>query len=169
MSFLNRLFGSAEKQQPKVEKRTLRNLRVGDFVSYDLVDYEVTGKIHYDDHGYTWDAYQLASAGKTLWLSVEMDDELEVGMYEKTRLAGIEPGAKKITYKDQAYFLEEQGRAYVRGEGRSQNVNGQEMSYYEYADEAGESFLSVEDWGGEVEVSHGFEIEEFEVSILAGS
>lgn len=169
MSFFNRLFGGTEKQEPKVEKRTLLNLRVGDFVAYDLVDYEVTGKIHYDDSGYTWDAYQLASASKTLWLSVEMDDELETGIYEKIRLAGIEPGAKKIMYEDRPYFLEEQGRAYVQAEGRSQNVSGREMDYYEYVDESGESFLSVEVWGGEVEVSRGYEIEEFEVTILAGS
>ncbi|TWT00523.1 DUF4178 domain-containing protein [Planomicrobium sp. CPCC 101079] len=169
MSFFNRLFGGAEKQEPQVEKRTLLNLRVGDFVAYDLIDYEVTGKIHYNDSGYTWDAYQLASASKTIWLSVEMDDELEVGIYEKSRVPGIELGTKKIMYDERPYFLEEQGRAYVQGEGRSQNVNGTEMDYYEYVDESGEYFLSVEVWGGEVEVSHGYEIEEFEVTILAGS
>lgn len=169
MSFLNRLFGGSEKQEPKIEKRTLQNLRVGDFVSYDLVDYEVTGKIHYNDGGYTWDAYQLASASKTIWLSVEMDDQLEVGIYEKIRLPGIEPGTKQIMYEDSPYFLEEQGRAYVQGEGRSQNVNGREMDYYEYVDKSGEAFLSIEVWGSEVEVSSGYEIEEFEVTILAGS
>ncbi|PSL40089.1 uncharacterized protein DUF4178 [Planomicrobium soli] len=169
MSFFSRLFGGTEKQEPIVKKRTLLNLRVGDFVAYDLVDYEVTGKIHYNDSGYTWDAYQLASANKTIWLSVEMDDELEVGIYEKSRAPGIEPGTKKIMFEERPYFLEEQGRAYVQGEGRSQNVSGSEMEYYEYADESGDSFLSVEVWGGEVEVSRGYEIEEFEVTILAGS
>lgn len=169
MSFLNRLFGGADKKEPKAEKRTLLNLRIGDFVSYDLADYEVTSKIHYNDSGYSWDAYQLVSAGKTLWLSVEMDDELEVGMYEKVRIPGLEPGSKEIMYEGRSYHLEEQGRAYVQAQGRSQNINGKDMDYYEYADESAESLLSVEVWGGDVEVSRGYEIEEFEISILAGS
>jgi len=171
MGFLSRLFYGTEKEKktPEVEKRTLRNLRVKDFVTYDLVDYEVAGKIHYNDSGYTWDAFQLVSGGKSIWLSVEMDDELEVGIYQKIRIPGLEPGTKKITHDGKTYFLEEQGRAYVTSEGRSQNVNGAEMDYYEYADESGESFLSVEVWGGEVEVSKGYEIEEYEITILAGS
>lgn len=169
MGFLNRLFGGTEKQAPQVEKRTLRNLRVKDFVTYDLVDYEVAGKIHYNDSGYQWDAYQLVSASKSIWLSVEMDDELEVGIYEKFRIPGLEPGTKQVTHDEKIYYLEEQGRAYVTSEGRSQNVNGAEMDYYEYVDESGESFLSVEVWGGEVEVSKGSEIEEYEITILAAS
>lgn len=169
MSFLNRLFGKADKQEPEAEKRTLLNLRIGDFVAYDLADYEVTSKIHYDDGGYSWDAYQLVSASKTLWLSVEMDDELEVGMFEKIRIPGLEPGAKEIEYDGRSYYLEEQGRAYVQAQGRSQNINEKDMEYYEYADESAESLLSVEVWGGDVEISLGYEIEEYEITILAGS
>ncbi|MBB5179993.1 hypothetical protein HNQ44_001417 [Planomicrobium koreense] len=169
MGFLDRLFGGKEKQAPEVEKRTLRNLRVKDFVTYDLVDYEVVGKIHYDDSGYTWDAYQLTSGGKSTWLSVEMDDELEVGIYEKFRIPGLEPGAKQITHDGKTYHLEEKGRAYVTSQGRSENVNGAEMGYYEYLDEAGDTYLSVEVWGSEVEVSKGFKIEEYEITILAAS
>ena len=169
MGFFSRLFSGTEKQPPEVEKRTLRNLRVKDFITYDLVDYEVAGKIHYNDSGYTWDAYQLISSGKNIWLSVEMDDELEVGIYEKIRIPGLEAGTKQVMYDGRTYYLEEQGRAYVTSEGRSQNVNGAEMNYYEYVDESGESFLSVEVWGGEVEVSKGYEIEEYEITILAAS
>ncbi|WP_211655542.1 DUF4178 domain-containing protein [Planococcus alpniumensis] len=169
MGFLNRLFGGTNKETPKAEKRTLLNLRVGDFVSYDLADYEVAGKIHYNDSGYTWSAYQLVSAGKTLWLSVEMDDELEVGIYETAHLPGLEPGAKQVSYDGRSYHLEERGKAFVKAEGRSQNVDGKSMDYYDYSDESGESFLSVEVWGGDVEASHGYEIEEYEITILAGS
>ncbi|MGO1058250.1 DUF4178 domain-containing protein [Planococcus sp. FY231025] len=169
MGFFNRLFGGTDKQAPEVEKRTLRNLRVKDFVTYDLADYEVVGKIHYNDSGYTWDAYQLASAGKSKWLSVEMDDELEVGIYEKIRIPGLEPGAKQIEHDGKTYYLEEQGQAYVTSQGRSENINGAEMDYFEYLDESGETFLSVEVWGSEVEVSKGYSIEEYEITILAAS
>lgn len=169
MSFFSRLFGSTEKPAAPAEKRTLENLRVGDFVSYDLADYEVTGKIHYNDSGYSWYSYLLVSASKTIWLSVEMDDELETGIYEKIRIPGIELGAKKILHDGKTYHLEEQGRAYTQGEGKSQNVQGKNVDYYEYADDSAQSFLSVEVWGGDVEVSRGFEIEDYEIKILAGS
>lgn len=169
MGFWKKLFGSTAETVPETKERTLLNLRVGDFVTYDLADYEVTGKIHYNDSGYTWDAYQLAASGKTLWLSVELDDELEVGMYEKVRISGLEPGAKKVTHDGRTYYLEESGRAYVKAEGRSENVHGRNVDYYDYADDSEEHFLSVEVWGGDVEVSYGYEIEEYEITILAGS
>ncbi len=169
MNFFNRLFGEASKKTPETEKRTLLNLRIGDFVAYDLVDYEVTSKIHYNDSGYTWTVYQLFSGGKTLWLSVELDDELETGIYQTIRIPDLEPGAKKVTYESQTYYLEEQGQAYVKAEGRSKSVHGKNVYYYDYTDESGKQFLSVEVWGGDVEVSRGFEIEEYEMNILAGS
>lgn len=169
MGFWKRLFEGTTETVPEAKERTLLNLRVGDFVTYDLADYEVTGKIHYNDSGYTWDAYQLAANGKTVWLSVELDDELEVGMYETVRLAGAEPGSKKLTYDGRTYYLEEEGRAYVKAEGRSENVHGKNVDYYDYTEDSGEHFLSVEVWGGDVEVSYGYEIEEYEITILAGS
>ncbi|WP_046179964.1 DUF4178 domain-containing protein [Domibacillus tundrae] len=169
MSFWKRLFGGAEESVPEAKERTLLNLRVGDFVTYDLADYEVTGKIYYNDSGYFWDAYQLAADGKIRWLSVELDDELEVGMYETVRVPGLEPGSKKVTYDGRTYYLEEQGRAYVKAEGRSENVHGKNVDYYDYMDDSEEHFLSVEVWGGDVEVSYGYEIEEYEITVLAGS
>ncbi|WP_050182156.1 DUF4178 domain-containing protein [Domibacillus robiginosus] len=169
MGFWKKLFGGGDKTVPEARERTLLNLRIGDFVTYDLADYQVTGKIHYNDSGYTWDAYQLAADGKTLWLSVELDDELEVGMYKTVRIPGLEPGSKKITYEERTYYLEESGRAYVKAEGRSENVHGKNVDYYDYTDDSEEHFLSVEVWGGDVEVSYGYEIEEYEITILAGS
>ncbi|OMP65953.1 DUF4178 domain-containing protein [Domibacillus epiphyticus] len=169
MSFFKRLFKGTDEKIPETKDRTLQNLRVGDFVTYDLADYEVAGKIHYNDGGYTWDAYQLSGNGKTLWLSVELDDELGVGIYEKIRIPGLEPGAKKVTHDGRTYYLDEEGRAYVKSEGRSENVHGKNVDYYDYADDLEEHFLSVEVWGGDVEVSYGYEIEEYEVTILAGS
>ncbi|AQQ54867.1 DUF4178 domain-containing protein [Planococcus lenghuensis] len=169
MGFFKRLFNGEDQEPAKVEKRTLLNLRIGDFVTYDLTDYEVTGKIEYDDGGYRWTAYQLNATGRILWLSTELDDELDVGMYEPVRIPGFEAGAAEVAYDGRTYYLEEQGRAHVEAAGTSRNVHGKHVDYYDYADETGESFLSVEVWGGDVEVSHGHEIEEFEVTILAGS
>ncbi|WP_100330067.1 DUF4178 domain-containing protein [Bacillus xiapuensis] len=168
MGFFSRLFHN-KKQEDEIEERTVLNLQVGDIVTYNLEDYQVVGKLHYNDSGYTWDAYQLQGEGKIKWLSVEMDDELEIGMYERANLQLDQPIPESVAYKDRQYHLSEQGTAFVKGEGRSQNVHGKDMEYYDFEDNSEEHFLSVEIWGSEVEVSYGYAIEEYEIKILAGS
>ncbi|WP_332849178.1 DUF4178 domain-containing protein [Bacillus sp. FJAT-42315] len=168
LGLFDRLFNRG-KVEAKVEKRTVLNLQVGDIVTYNLQDFQVVGKLHYDDHGYTWDAYQLQGDRKAVWLSVELDDELELGIYETVQLPLEVPIPKEVTYDGRQYRLEENGQAYVKGEGRSQNVHGKEVKYYDFEDASEEHFLSVEIWGSEVEVSYGYAIEEYEVKILAGS
>ncbi|KAB7704775.1 DUF4178 domain-containing protein [Bacillus aerolatus] len=168
MGFFERLF-KQEKEKPKVEKRTVLNLKVGDIVTYDLQDYQVIGKLHYNDSGFAWDAYQLQGERGVLWLGVEMDDELELGIYQAIKLPLEEPIPKKVTYEGQEYRMAESGKAYVKGEGRSQNVHGKELKYFDFEDDSEEHFLSVEVWGSEVEVSYGYAIEEYELKILAGS
>ncbi len=168
MSFLNKLFGKKEKQIPEVKKRDVLSIEVGDIISYDLEDYQVVGKLTYNDHGFEWIAYQLQSPAKTLWLSAEMDDELYLGVYEKIKLKLQEPLPKKLQHDGTNFTLDESGVATVRGEGRGKNVNNIQCKYYDYCDEEEEQFLSVEVWGSEIEVSYGYEIEEYEIKIIAG-
>ncbi|WP_102348103.1 DUF4178 domain-containing protein [Bacillus sp. Marseille-P3661] len=167
MSFLKRLFGQKEEVR-EVKERTVLSIEVGDIVVYDLEDYQVVGKLTYHDHGFEWIAYQLNSPNKTVWLSAEMDDELYVGIYEKITLKLHEPLPKEVTYDNTKYYLDESGIATVTGEGRGRNVNNMKCKYFDYCDDEREHFLSVEIWGSEVEVSYGYEIEEFEIKIIAG-
>ena len=167
MSFFSKLFGKSENVPKPVEERTMFNLQLDDIVTYDLEDYKVVGKISYDDHGFKWHAYQLDSVSGTIWLSVELDDELYLGMYKKAKLKLQEPIPKKIEYDGNVYYLDESGSARVTAIGRSQNVNGMTCGYYDYCDEEEEKYLSVEKWGSEIEVSTGYDIEEYELKIIA--
>jgi hypothetical protein len=167
MSFFSKLFGKKENVPKPVEERNMFNLQVDDIVTYDLEDYKIVGKISYDDHGFKWHAYQLEGVSKTIWLSVEMDDELYLGMYEKIKLKLKEPLPKKIEHDGTVYHLDESGSALVSGIGRNQNVNGMICGYYDYCDEEEEKFLSVEKWGSEIEVSAGYEIQQYELKIIA--
>lgn len=167
MSFFKKLFGQKD-DVPEVKERTVLSIEVGDIVTYDLEDYQVVGKLTYNDHGFEWVAYQLQAPSKTTWLSAEMDDELYVGMYEKISLKLREPLPKELTYDGTTYYLDESGVARVFGEGRGRNVNNMNCKYFDYCDEDEEQFLSVEIWGSEVEVSYGYEIEEYELKIIAG-
>jgi hypothetical protein len=169
MSFLSRLFTKKEKDIEKVEERNFFNMQINDIVIYDLEDYQVTGKLIYNDGGYEWYAYQLVGANETIWLSAEMDDELELGVYRNSKEKLSEPIPNKVTINGTMYSLDEQGTARVIGEGRGKNVNGQEVKYFDFTNEADDQFLSVEIWGSEVEVSEGREIEKYEIKIIAAS
>ncbi|MBU8908946.1 DUF4178 domain-containing protein [Desertibacillus haloalkaliphilus] len=165
MSFLRRLFRSKQQDEP-VKERTVMNIQVDDIITYDLEDYQVVSKLTYNDHGFEWTAYQL-QGNKTLWLSVEMDDELHVGMYEKITKKLNDPLPERVEHEGVTYYLDESGTAHVRGEGRGANVNGRECHYFEYCNDNEDRFLSVEIWGSEVEVSYGYPIEDYELKILA--
>jgi hypothetical protein len=168
MGIFDRLFKKKEKSN-EVEERNLFNLKIGDIITYDLEDYELVSKLTYNDSGYRWFAYQMISGNETKWLSVEMDDELELGIYEKVSLTLEKPLPKTIQYDGVNYTLDESGTAQVIGEGRGQNVNGKSLQYADYCDDTEEQFISVEVWGSEVEVSKGYEIDEYEIKVIAGS
>ncbi|UFT98028.1 DUF4178 domain-containing protein [Radiobacillus kanasensis] len=168
MGLFSKLFQKKE-ERPVVRDRTVLSLQVGDIVVYDLTDYEVVGKITYRDHSYEWIAYQLLEGRNTIWLSAEMDDELELGIYHKIPLQVSEPFPKQLSYEDKTYYLDEEGNATVVGEGRSRNINGRTTHYADYYDEEEEHYLSLESWDSEVEVSYGYPIEEYEIKIIAGS
>lgn len=151
------------------EKRTVLSIKIGDILTYDLRDYEVVGKITYRDGNYEWYGYQLLEGHDTIWLSAEMDDELELGIYKKVQLPVSKPFPKEVTYDNKTYYLEESGTASVVGEGRSSNLQGSEVDYADYADTDEASYISLESWGTEIEASLGYSVEPFEIKIMAGS
>nr|WP_256521672.1 DUF4178 domain-containing protein [Halobacillus sp. A5] len=162
------MFSKQQDQKQEVKERNALNLQIGDIITYDLVDYEVVGKITYRDGGYEWFSYQLLEGKNIKWLAAEMDDELELGIYETIKLP-VNSFPAKMEYESMTYHKDEEGEAHVVGEGRSKNVNGQTIRYAEYLSEDEETYLSLESWGSEVEVSYGFDIEEYELKIIAGS
>lgn len=169
MGFFSKLFSKNEQQKPEVEERHALNIQVGDIVTYDLVDYEVVGKITYRDGSYEWFSYQLLEGNSTKWLAAEMDDELELGVYETIKLPVSMPFPKELTHDGKTFHKDEEGEARVTGEGRSNNVSGRTARYAEYVSEDEEVYLSLESWGSEVEASVGYDIEPFEIKIIAGS
>ncbi|RCW62524.1 DUF4178 domain-containing protein [Saliterribacillus persicus] len=168
MGFFSKLFGKKE-EKATVNKRDLLSIQVGDIVEYDLADYEVVGKITYQDGNYKWYSYQLLGESKSIWLAAEMDDELELGIYEKIQLPVANDFPKEVVFNNKTYALDESGHAQVTGEGRSDSLTGQQIHYAEYCDDEEESFISVEDWDSDVEASIGYSIEPYEVKIIAGS
>lgn len=144
---------------------TVLNMRVGDVVSIEDIDYEVKGIIKYNDDGWRWTEYKLKDARITYWLSVEEDDDLEISLYEE--VVAITTEAPRVyEYKGTTYYMQEGSDAVVEHIEGNLNVNkGDEVDYYEYADEDGERLLSIEIWNGEVEMSVGRSIEDYNIEI----
>ncbi|MDC3415764.1 DUF4178 domain-containing protein [Aquibacillus salsiterrae] len=168
MGLFSKLF-QTKNEKPPIKERTPLSIQVGDIVVYDLVDYEVVGKITYRQGSYEWISYQLMEGNRTIWLAAEMDDEMELGIYKSVNLPVTFPYPKKLTFENRTYYLDEEGEARVVGEGRSKNINGMVTKYADYCDETEEHFISLEHWGSEVEVSYGFPVEAYEIKIIAGS
>ncbi len=169
VGIFSRIFSKSKKNEPAPKERDVLTIKVGDIVTYDLVDYEVVGKITYRSGNYEWYSYQLLEGKNTIWLAAEMDDELELGIYKKVTLPVSKPFPKELSHDGNKYYFDEAGTARIIGEGRSANLQGSEVEYAEYTDADEENFISLEVWGSEVEVSVGYPIESYEIKIMAGS
>ncbi|BAC12895.1 hypothetical protein [Oceanobacillus iheyensis HTE831] len=169
MGLFSKLFSKNKKSEPAPKERDVFTIKVGDIVTYDLVDYEVVGKITYRSGNYEWYSYQLLEGKNTVWLAAEMDDELELGIYNKITFPVSKPFPKELSHEGKTYYFDESGMARIIGEGRSANLQGSEVEYAEYVDEDEEGSISLEVWGSEVEVSVGYPIESYEIKIMAGS
>jgi CO dehydrogenase/acetyl-CoA synthase beta subunit len=158
-----------DDDQQKPIARNVLNLQVNDIVTYDLEDYIVVGKIVYSDSGYEWSAYQIKGDTRSVWLSAEMDDQLEVGIYERVQTKISTKIPDELQVEGITYYLEEQGFATIKeAVGQAGAAVGQRVEYWEFESD-NEDYLSIEKWGGDMEVSKGYSITEKELKIIAGS
>ncbi len=146
----------------------VRSLKPGDVVAYEGVDYIVDRSMRFDEDGFQWDEHLLSdsgASGRSLWLSVEDDEGVEVAIYEKAAGVELSPGPAEVEHAGVTYGREEQGRASFRVE-RAGGAPG-EAGTMEYADyRAGEQLLAFERYGtGGWEVSTGRTISEHVLDI----
>ena len=146
----------------------VRSLKPGDVVAYEGVDYIVDRSMRFDEDGFKWDEHLLSdsgASGKSLWLSVEDDEGVEVALYEKLAGVALTPGAASLEHGGVTYQREEEGRAAYRVE-RSGGAAG-ESGTVEYADySAGDQLLAFERYGtGGWEVSTGRKLSEHVLDI----
>lgn len=158
------------KSESTVKPRNdIFSLKVDDIVTYDLEDYIVIGKLVYSDSGYKWYAYHIKGESKNVWLAAELDDELELGIYERipTQVTTIK---KELVVNEITYYQEEHGMAkIVEAIGQVGATVGQSVEYWDFESDDEENYLSVEKWGGDIELSYGYPISLKEISWIAGS
>jgi hypothetical protein len=161
----------------------LDKMRPGYFVDYDLTTWEVTGAHRYDwdgDESYEW---QLSSAKGVIYLGMECDDEKDWSVSSEIDLkkldasvisTAIEQGdpPASIIFEGEKYDLYETsgGLFFQDGQHKSQ-VQGRELIVWDYENEDGSRYLSIEQWGEtEFKAYSGIPAQEYQFSnILPGS
>ena len=123
----------------------VRRLAPGDVVLYDGDDFIVEGTIRLAQGGFTWDEHRLAASERSLWLSVEDDEGLEVVVWDREAAPGLEPGAATLTHGGVSYRLDERGRAQFTAEGSTGTAAAGRVEFVDY--EAGDRRLSFERYG----------------------
>ncbi len=168
-------FGFGKKKQEEIPSLTdlkLSDLDVRYMVDYDMKTWEVTARHYYDwgagDLSYEW---QLKSHDDTLYLEKSTDDEDEWSISRKIPMGRLganiprhivenEDPPDEITYEGVLYYLEEWagGDFYKESQGPAHK-----MLAWDYEDDTGEKYLSIEQWGEEdFEASAGQPVEEYE-------
>jgi len=159
---------------------TLGNMKKGYYVDYDLKTWQVVSANRYDwgsgDLTYEW---QLESHDDTLFLELEPDDEDYWSICRKQPFQKLDSGIKKqlvdydnppetILFELKTYYLDETGGALFYKDNAPEE---KEVFKWDYADETGKLFLTIEQWGeNDYELLVGEKAEEYQFSnILPGA
>ncbi|MDX6682613.1 MAG: hypothetical protein QOG94_2652 [Solirubrobacteraceae bacterium] len=143
----------------------VRALKVGDVVNYEGGDYIVEGTLRFDQGGFRWQEHRLVDGPKSLWLSVEDDEGLEIVVWKRLKGAALEPGPGTLEHVGVTYELDERGRANFTSEGTTGAPGGGKAEFVDY--ESGGRRLSFERYGddGGWEISAGHVISEHVLDI----
>lgn len=157
---------------PSLAELTLPNLKAGYFLNYDMKTWCVEGCNYYEwgsgDRTYEW---QLVSHDDTIYLEREPDDEDlwsvsrkipigKLGADIKAYIIEHEDPPDQIVYEGTAFYLDESGGGHFHKDGKSP---GQELLKWDFVDDSGKQFLSIEQWGEtDFEASIGYPVEEYQ-------
>lgn len=158
----------------------LAKLRVGYFVDYDLKTWEVTAYRKYDfGDGDMTDEWELTSGRDKCYLERSEDDDVlwtvskkipigATGSHVRQHIIDNDDPPEEIEYQNITYFLDESGpgRMFEQGRGLPR-----EFIYWDFIDEEGEKFVTIEQWGEtDFEAATGHYVEEYQFSnILPGN
>lgn len=168
-----------KRKQPKYDSTNIRvtDLDVGFIFEYDLESWEVQASYEYDwGDNYFSKEYKINNGSKTLFLSVEEDDEISLSVCSKIKvrelgenvlndLMNLQKPPTTITYKNNKYFFEKESPGYFNDKARGEDWV--EFISWDFEDESGENIITIEQWDEkEFEASAGKAIKEFEISSI---
>lgn len=175
-------FFKDKKEEPDFDPLrdlTLEKLKEGYYLDYDLKTWQVTAYNKYDFGDGLWgEEWELTSGREKVYLERREDDEVEWTLSRKIPIGAIEeevprhirdfddpPG--QITVKGKTYYLDESGTVYFYPGGRGPR---QGFIAWDYIDETGEEFVTIEQWGeDEFEAARGIFVEEYQFTNILPS
>lgn len=161
MGFFNFLKDKEQRdtQRDSITDLSLTSMRPGFLVDYDLKTWEVKAANLYEWGDLVSLEWQLVSSNDTIYLECETDDETEwsisrpvnfrsLGDAVRHAIIDSGDGPEQITWQGQTYYLEETAGGHYLANGQiARTEEGTPLLQWCYENEAGDSFLSIEQWG----------------------
>ncbi|QSB06479.1 DUF4178 domain-containing protein [Natronoglycomyces albus] len=144
-----------------------RRLTAGDIVDAYGKSLVVRGSLRLSEGDYTWDEHFLDTGAEVRrWLSVEVDPDIEMVLWEEIKGHDLTPGATTIEHDGVTYRSVESGTAKYRGEATTGLPATGTVDYHDYTAENGEK-LAFERFGaaGKWEASTGLRLDRNQVVI----
>lgn len=162
----------------KLLVRTVRDLRVGDVVSYGGHEFLVEGAIHYDEAGHRWVAGRLVDVDAEKWLLVGMEragaDTVRLADVANLEVSGYPP--ETMVVDGTRYNLEKRGTATAKASGETDVLGSGNLSassvhrcrWWRYEGTGGKC-LVIEQWGDAFRTLRGETIRISDLDMLPGS
>lgn len=143
-------------------------LQIGDIVQHMGQDWVVEGRLIYQEEGFSWLEYMLQDGDEIRWLAVEEDDWVTVALLAPVSSLEVSTAPPEtLVYNGDTYQRKESGRATMSREGNPRRPEAETCRYFDY-DGPDQKVLSIEDWGGNLEVTAGVVIAPRSLVILPG-
>lgn len=173
-------FFSKKKDEPQYDSTDIRvqDLDVGFVFEYDLSTWEVQAVYEYDwGDDYFTHEFKISNGEKTLFLSLEEDDEVILSLSKKIKVKALgdevlqklmstQKPPEKITFEGSEYLLEEESPGYFNDLSKGSEA-WEEFIAWDYTDQSGDRLITIEQWGEkEFEASSGKFINVYEISSI---
>ncbi len=178
------LIGASGKRPYAKDELRIENVEAGGMIhisgigpNLDEFDVKILAKHLYREGTSSWYELEGESTEGKVWIDLEEDDELELNITLKKiklREAGLskkdleridDEEEGEITFEGETYIYEDSDRAIFYKYG--DESNGEPFYYWDFENEAGNKFISVEKWeDGEYDVSYSEPIASHQVSVF---
>lgn len=153
---------------------TVRDIRIGWFLEYDDVEWQVIEEFEYDwgNEHFSFEYLLADEKNNKIYLSLEQDDELVCKIFRKLRFSRLKEAdeiedmvttigkpPRQLTVEGIPFYRETETPGYFRNTKQQKSV---EFIVWEYVDDTEKQILNIEQWGDdEFEAAMGYIVPEY--------
>jgi hypothetical protein len=145
----------------------------------DMDDFDVTilGRHIYREGESTWYELEGDKGDSKVWIEFEEDDELEISIKLKElklRELGISKSdldkmddkeSGEFNFDNDKFYYEDSGQAIFYRDGIEEKA--EKFYYWDFENDSSNKYISVENWGGEIEASLSCPIKPSQISVYS--